>query len=76
MSMVPLDFSFYNLTLECVKDGSIPRTRLDDAVRRILRVKFALGKRILFNFSSYSCIFFFLGLFDGRNAWPNSSAIK
>lgn len=43
MSMVPLDFSFYNLTLECVKDGSIPRTRLDDAVRRILRVKYALG---------------------------------
>ena len=46
MSMVPLDFSFYNLTLACVKDGSIPRTRLDDAVRRILRVKYALGTRI------------------------------
>lgn len=45
MSMVPFDFSFYNLTLECVKDGSIPRSRLDDAVRRILRVKYALGKR-------------------------------
>ena len=58
MSMVPTDFSFYNLTLACVKDGSIPRTRLDDAVRRILRVKFALG------------------LFDGRTAWPNSSAIN
>ncbi|CAF1020128.1 unnamed protein product [Adineta steineri] len=58
MSMVPLDYSFYNLTLECIKDGSIPQTRLDDAVRRILRVKFALG------------------LFDGRTAWPNSSAIN
>ena len=46
MSMVPFDFSFYNLTLECIKDGSIPRTRLDDAVRRILRVKYALGKLI------------------------------
>ena len=43
MSMVPFDYSFFNLTLECVKDGSIPRTRLDDAVRRILRVKYALG---------------------------------
>jgi len=74
MSMVPLDFSFYNLTLQCVKDGSIPQTRLDDAVRRILRVKYALGKRISFNcFNSF--IFFHLGLFDGRNAWPNSSAI-
>jgi beta-glucosidase len=49
MSMVPLDYSFYNLTLECVKDGSIPQTRLDDAVRRILRVKFALGKIVLFS---------------------------
>ncbi|CAF3140208.1 unnamed protein product [Rotaria socialis] len=57
MSMVPFDFSFYNLTLECVKDGSIPRSRLDDAVRRILRVKYALG------------------LFDGRNGWPDSSAL-
>ncbi len=46
MSMVPSDFSFYNLTLACVKDGSIPQARLDDAVRRILRVKFALGKLI------------------------------
>jgi beta-glucosidase len=52
MSMVPSDFSFYNLTLACVKDGSIPRTRLDDAVRRILRVKFALGKLIRFIFLS------------------------
>ncbi|UJR37352.1 hypothetical protein I4U23_030060 [Adineta vaga] len=43
MSMVPFDYTFYNLTLECIKDGSIPRSRLDDAVRRILRVKYALG---------------------------------
>lgn len=45
MSMVPFDYSFYNLTLECVKDGSITRARLDDAVRRILRVKYSLGRR-------------------------------
>ena len=44
MSMVPFDYSFFNLTLECIQDGSIPRTRIDDAVRRILRVKYALGK--------------------------------
>ncbi|CAF2591523.1 unnamed protein product [Rotaria sp. Silwood2] len=43
MSMVPFDYSFYDLALECVKDDSIPRSRLDDAVRRILRVKYALG---------------------------------
>jgi len=57
MSMVPLDFSFYNLTLANVQDGSIPRTRLDDAVRRILRVKYALGEITYIHifFSSYLC---------------------
>jgi beta-glucosidase len=43
MSMVPLDFSFYDLLLENVKDGSVPVPRIDDAVRRILRVKFMTG---------------------------------
>lgn len=43
MSMVPLDFTFYELLLECVKDGSVPMMRIDDAVRRILRVKFLTG---------------------------------
>jgi beta-glucosidase len=44
MSMVPLDFSFFDLALEGINDGSIPRARVDDAVRRILRVKYALGE--------------------------------
>lgn len=43
MSMVPKDFSFYNYLLELVKDGEIPVSRIDDAVRRILRVKMKLG---------------------------------
>ena len=43
MSMVPFDFSFYDLLLENVKDGSIPVARIDDAVRRILRVKYMTG---------------------------------
>ncbi|MDH5259304.1 MAG: glycoside hydrolase family 3 protein, partial [Gammaproteobacteria bacterium] len=33
----------YESTLEHVKSGTIPMTRLDDAVRRILRVKIASG---------------------------------
>lgn len=33
----------YQSTLKHVKDGTIPMTRLDDAVRRILRVKIASG---------------------------------
>lgn len=43
MSMVPMDYSFHDLLLECVKDGSVPVARIDDAVRRILRIKFRLG---------------------------------
>jgi len=34
---------FYETTLAAVKAGTISRARLDDAVRRILRVKFRLG---------------------------------
>jgi beta-glucosidase len=34
---------FYETTLAAVKDGTIPQQRLDDAVRRILRVKMRLG---------------------------------
>ncbi|MBI5472318.1 MAG: glycoside hydrolase family 3 C-terminal domain-containing protein [Ignavibacteriae bacterium] len=43
MSMVPLDFSFYDLLLECVKDGVVPMSRINDAVSRILTVKYQLG---------------------------------
>lgn len=43
MSMVPMDFSFRDLVIECARDGSIPMSRIDDAVRRILRVKFRTG---------------------------------
>lgn len=44
MSMVPFDYSFYTLLLECVKDGSVPIARIDDAVSRILTVKFMMGQ--------------------------------
>ena len=40
MSMVPHDFSFYDHLLKLVKEGKVPQSRIDDAVRRILRVKF------------------------------------
>ena len=33
----------YDSTLKSVRDGQIPAARIDDAVRRILRVKFKLG---------------------------------
>ncbi len=43
MSMVPSDFSFYDLLLEAVKKGEVPMSRIDDAVKRILTLKFKTG---------------------------------
>lgn len=43
MSMVPMDYSFYDLLLELVEEGSVPESRIDEAVGRILRVKCELG---------------------------------
>lgn len=43
MSMVPYDDSFYDTLIELVNDGEVPMSRIDDAVSRILKVKFDLG---------------------------------
>jgi beta-glucosidase len=43
MSMVPSDYSFSDLLLELVQDGKVPTSRIDEAVRRILTVKYQLG---------------------------------
>ena len=46
MSMVPTDYSFYNYLIRLVKAGKVPMWRINQAVSRILKVKFELG---LFN---------------------------
>lgn len=43
MSMVPYDYSFYEALLTLVKAGEVPENRIDEAVSRILRLKFDLG---------------------------------
>jgi len=43
MSMVPNDFSFFDLLKEAVQKGEVPMSRIDDAVRRILTLKEKLG---------------------------------
>ncbi len=44
MVMVPDRYElFFNTLKELVEEGAIPMERIDDAVRRILRVKFAAG---------------------------------
>jgi beta-glucosidase len=43
MSMVPNDYSFYDTLIELVEAGEVPMKRIDEAVSRILRVKYMLG---------------------------------
>ncbi len=43
MSMVPYKYTFTENLIELVKEKKVSMTRIDDAVRRILRVKFELG---------------------------------
>ena len=43
MSMVPSSYSFSDHLIALVKERKVPMARIDDAVRRILRVKYELG---------------------------------
>ena len=43
MSMVPYNLHFTDMLIELINEGGVPMSRIDDAVRRILRVKFMLG---------------------------------
>jgi beta-glucosidase len=43
MSMVPYDYSFYNYLIELVKEGKVPLSRINESVKRILKVKYELG---------------------------------
>lgn len=43
MSMVPEDYSFYTDLLDLVSKGEVPMSRIDDAVSRILKMKFELN---------------------------------
>jgi beta-glucosidase len=43
MSMVPSDYRFSDLLLQLVQEGKVPVGRIDEAVRRILILKYQLG---------------------------------
>jgi beta-glucosidase len=43
MSMVPENYSFYSDLLDLVSKGEVPMSRIDDAVSRILKMKFELN---------------------------------
>lgn len=43
MSMVPYEVSFCTYLKELVEEGEVPMSRIDDAVARVLRLKYRLG---------------------------------
>lgn len=43
MSMVPYELSFCDYLKELVEEGEVPMSRIDDAVSRVLRLKYRLG---------------------------------
>ncbi|HEY4206006.1 MAG TPA: glycoside hydrolase family 3 N-terminal domain-containing protein [Puia sp.] len=43
MSMVPNDLSFFDLLKEAVQKGEVPMSRIDEAVTRILELKYKVG---------------------------------
>lgn len=43
MAMEPYDFNFCVLLKELVQENKVPMSRIDDAVRRVLRLKYRLG---------------------------------
>ncbi|MDB5133227.1 MAG: bglX 4, partial [Mucilaginibacter sp.] len=43
MSMVPYEYTFYNYLIELVHEGKVSMARINEAVHRILKVKYQLG---------------------------------
>ena len=43
MSMVPYDYTFFTYLVELANEGKVPMSRINEAVHRILRVKYELG---------------------------------
>lgn len=43
MAMEPYDWKFCTLLKELVQEGEVPMSRIDDAVARVLRLKYRLG---------------------------------
>ncbi len=55
MSMVPYEWSFCTYLKELVEEGEVPMSRIDDAVRRVLRMKLRLNlfEKPYYNFEDF-----------------------
>ena len=60
MTMEPYDVEFTTLLMELVNEGRVSMARIDDAVRRVLRLKYRLGlfetpNTLLENYPDFAC---------------------
>lgn len=60
MTMEPYDVEFTTLLIELVNEGRVSMERIDDAVRRVLRLKYRLGlfetpNTLLENYPDFAC---------------------
>lgn len=60
MTMEPYDVEFTTLLIELVNEGRVSMDRIDDAVRRVLRLKYRLGlfeapNTLLENYPDFAC---------------------
>ena len=60
MTMEPYDVEFTTLLIELVNEGRVSMARIDDAVRRVLRLKYRLGlfeipNTLLENYPDFAC---------------------
>ena len=60
MTMEPYDLGFCTLLLELIDEGRVPMSRIDDAVRRVLRLKYRLGlfetpNTLLADYPDFAC---------------------
>ncbi|MFK7924285.1 MAG: glycoside hydrolase family 3 N-terminal domain-containing protein [Bacteroidia bacterium] len=55
MSMVPMGYTFSQHLVELVNEGEVSMARIDEAVSRILKLKYELGlfDKVLFDFDDY-----------------------
>ncbi len=55
MAMIPYNFEFCDHLIELVNEGEVPMSRIDDAVRRVLNLKYKLGlfETPLTNYADY-----------------------
>ena len=60
MTMEPYDLEFTTLLLDLIDEGRVPMKRIDDAVRRVLRLKYRLGlfdtpNTLLADYPDFAC---------------------